>query len=87
MARTITLLFAGVVLFVTAAFAQPVVAFDASRLVKLGDEVKYGSYLVRKIGDGAYQINDPGDKSTKGGGWGVDIPGVRHPEGAADRPR
>ena len=77
MARTITLLFAGVVLSVTTAFAQPLVAFDASKLVKLGDEVKAGAYLVRKIGDGAYQINDPGDKSTKGGGWGVDMYLVR----------
>ena len=77
MARTITLLFAGAVLSVTTAFAQPLVAFDASKLVKLGDEVKAGSYLVRKIGDGAYQINDPGDTSTKGGGWGVDMYLVR----------
>ena len=77
MARSITLSFAGAVWFVTTAFAQPLVAFDALKLVKPGDEVKYGSYLVRKIGDGAYQINDPGDKSTKGGGWGVDMYLVR----------
>jgi glyoxylase-like metal-dependent hydrolase (beta-lactamase superfamily II) len=61
------------VLLTTSAFAQSVTPFNASPLVKMGDEVKYGSYLIRKIGDGAYQINDPGDKTTKGGGWGVDF--------------
>jgi glyoxylase-like metal-dependent hydrolase (beta-lactamase superfamily II) len=55
------------------AFAQSVAPFKAVSLVKPGDEVKYGSYLIRKIGDKAYQINDPGDKATKGGGWGVDM--------------
>jgi glyoxylase-like metal-dependent hydrolase (beta-lactamase superfamily II) len=53
--------------------AQSVTPFKANSLVKPGDEVRYGSYLVRKIGDKAFQINDPGDKSTKGGGWGVDM--------------
>ena len=47
--------------------------FNASTLIKTGDEVRYGSYLIRKIGDKVFQINDPGDKSTKGGGWGVDM--------------
>lgn len=56
---------------------QPVTSFDGSMLVKTGDEVRYGSYLVRRIGDGIFQINDPGDKSTKGGGWGVDMYLVR----------
>jgi glyoxylase-like metal-dependent hydrolase (beta-lactamase superfamily II) len=73
MTRTRTLLFLFAVLLVATAFGQPVVPFNASKLAKLGDEVKYGSYLVRKIGDRAYQLNDPGDKSTKGGGWGVDM--------------
>jgi glyoxylase-like metal-dependent hydrolase (beta-lactamase superfamily II) len=61
------------VLISSSAFAQKVAPFKAAPLVKLGDEVKYGSYLIRKIGDKAYQINDPGDKATKGGGWGVDM--------------
>ena len=61
------------VLLATSAFAQSVTPFKASALVKLGDEVKYGSYLIRKIGEGIYQFNDPGDKTTKGGGWGVDF--------------
>jgi glyoxylase-like metal-dependent hydrolase (beta-lactamase superfamily II) len=73
MMRTITLLFAWGVSIACPAFAQPAAAFDASKLARPGDEVKYGSYLVRKIGDRAFQINDPGDKSTKGGGWGVDM--------------
>jgi glyoxylase-like metal-dependent hydrolase (beta-lactamase superfamily II) len=57
----------------TSAGAQSVAPFNASKLVNLGDEIKYGSYLVRKIGNAAYQLNDPGDKATKGGGWGVDM--------------
>ena len=61
------------VLLTGSAFAQPVTPFKATSLVKPGDEVRYGSYLVRKIGDGIYQLNDPGDKETKGGGWGVDM--------------
>jgi hypothetical protein len=61
------------VLFTTSAISQQVVPFKAAKLSKLGDEVRYGSYLVRKIGDRVFQINDPGDKSTKGGGWGVDM--------------
>lgn len=54
-------------------FGQEFVSFDGSSLKIPGDEIKYGSYLVRKIGDKAYQINDPGDKTTRGGGWGVDM--------------
>jgi glyoxylase-like metal-dependent hydrolase (beta-lactamase superfamily II) len=61
------------VLFTTSAIAQTAAPFKAKSLVKLGDEIRYGSYLIRKIGDKAYQINDPGDKTTKGGGWGVDM--------------
>jgi len=55
------------------AFSQQATSFKATSLVKPGEELKYGSYLIRKIGDNAYQINDPGDKKTKGGGWGVDM--------------
>lgn len=53
--------------------AQSVKPFSGETLIRAGDEIRYGSYLVRKIGEGAYQINDPGDKATKGGGWGVDM--------------
>jgi glyoxylase-like metal-dependent hydrolase (beta-lactamase superfamily II)/S-formylglutathione hydrolase FrmB len=57
----------------TSEFEQLVAPFNASTLIKTGDEVRYGSYLIRKIGDRVFQINDPGDKSTRGGGWGVDM--------------
>ena len=60
-------------LFSSPGIARAVAPFKASSLVKPGDEVKFGSYLIRKIGDKAFQINDPGDKTTKGGGWGVDM--------------
>jgi glyoxylase-like metal-dependent hydrolase (beta-lactamase superfamily II) len=55
------------------ALAQATPSFSAATLVKLGDNVKYGSYIVSKIGEGIYQINDPGDKATKSGGRGVDM--------------
>jgi glyoxylase-like metal-dependent hydrolase (beta-lactamase superfamily II) len=77
MARASAWLFACAVSLATTTSAQPVAVFDSAKLVMLGDEVRYGSYLVRKIGDGAYQINDPGNRSTKGGGWGVDMYVVR----------
>jgi glyoxylase-like metal-dependent hydrolase (beta-lactamase superfamily II)/S-formylglutathione hydrolase FrmB len=57
----------------TSSISKQVTPFNASALIKTGDEVRYGSYLIRKIGDRVFQINDPGDKSTRGGGWGVDI--------------
>jgi glyoxylase-like metal-dependent hydrolase (beta-lactamase superfamily II) len=61
------------VLVTASALAQSVAPFKASSLVKLGDNAKYGSYVIYKIGEGIYQLNDPGDKATKGGGWGVDM--------------
>jgi len=54
------------------ASAQAVAPFSAKTLVSIGDNVKYGSYVVYKIGDGIYKINDPGVKTGKGGAWGVD---------------
>ncbi len=60
-------------LFTTSSISHRVAPFNASALISPGDEVRYGSYLIRKIGDRIFQINDPGDKSTKGGGWGVDM--------------
>lgn len=61
------------VLFAAYASAQPAPAFNASALVKPGDNVKYGSYVVYKIGDGIFKINDPGVTTGKGGAWGVDF--------------
>ena len=61
------------VFYTTSAIAQQMTPFNASTLIKPGDEVRYGSYIIRKIGERVFQINDPGDKSTRGGGWGVDM--------------
>ena len=55
------------------ALAQTPAAFNAKSLVRLGDQVKYGSYVVYKIGEGIYKINDPGVTTGKGGAWGVDM--------------
>jgi glyoxylase-like metal-dependent hydrolase (beta-lactamase superfamily II) len=55
------------------ALAQAVPSFDASALAKLGDSVRYGSYKIYKIGEGIYQVNDPGVTTGKGGAWGVDL--------------
>jgi hypothetical protein len=57
-------------LFAVLTFAQTVPPFDASSLVKTGDSVKYGSYVIYRIGDGIYKINDLGDKATRLGGLG-----------------
>jgi glyoxylase-like metal-dependent hydrolase (beta-lactamase superfamily II) len=55
------------------AIAQAASSFNASALINVGDNVKYGSYVVYKIGEGIYKINDPGVTTGKGGAWGVDI--------------
>lgn len=56
------------------AFGQAAPAFNASGLAKLGDEVKYGSYYVVKIGNGIYQLADRGDPKAKAAGLiGVDM--------------
>lgn len=47
--------------------------FDASQLVKPGDNLAYGSYVIYKVDDGIYKINDPGVTTGKGGAWGVDM--------------
>ncbi len=55
------------------AIAQAATSFSAAALINVGDNVKYGSYVVYKIGEGIYKINDPGVTTGKGGAWGVDI--------------
>lgn len=56
------------------AFGQTVPAFKPTGLAKLGDSVKYGSYIIIKIGDGIFQLKDPGDPKAKAGGLiGVDM--------------
>jgi hypothetical protein len=58
-------------LLVISGCKQQQTAFNASPLTDRGYEVKLGSYFIREIGDRAYQVKDPGDKTTKGGGWEV----------------
>jgi glyoxylase-like metal-dependent hydrolase (beta-lactamase superfamily II) len=53
--------------------AQSVAPFNASSLVKLGDNVKYGSYIITQIGEGIYLINDPGITTGILGAWGVSM--------------
>jgi glyoxylase-like metal-dependent hydrolase (beta-lactamase superfamily II) len=45
-------------LLATCAMAQEAAPFSASPLVRVGDEVKYGVYLIRKVGEGIYQLNN-----------------------------
>lgn len=52
--------------------AQSAPAFRSSALANPGDSTRHGSYVVYKIGDGIYKINDPGVTTGKGGAWGVD---------------
>jgi glyoxylase-like metal-dependent hydrolase (beta-lactamase superfamily II) len=81
---TAALLMAGLLaLQATAVAANSATAlpFDAAALVKVGDNVKFGSYVVYKVGDGIYKINDPGVTTGKGGAWGVDIYLVRGKSG------
>ncbi len=56
MARFLATLFLCSSLFPTCALAQGVEPFDASRLAKVGDTVRYGAYNILKIGDGIYQF-------------------------------
>ena len=53
--------------------AREAAPFDGSALVTLGDSVGYGSYLIYKIGEGVYKINDPGSPTAVKGGRGVDM--------------
>jgi glyoxylase-like metal-dependent hydrolase (beta-lactamase superfamily II) len=62
-----------IMLGIDSGFAQSGSSFDASPLVNPGDHVTYGSYIIYKIGDGVYKINDPGVTTGKGGAWGVDM--------------
>jgi glyoxylase-like metal-dependent hydrolase (beta-lactamase superfamily II) len=62
------------VLAAALARGQSVPSFDASHLLKPGDEVKYGSYIVIRLADGIYRLKDPGDPKAKAGGLiGVDM--------------
>ena len=71
--RAIMALILSACLLATFATAQAVPAFDPSTLLQPGDSVRYGSYKIVRIGDGIYQINDPGVTTGRGGAWGVDM--------------
>jgi glyoxylase-like metal-dependent hydrolase (beta-lactamase superfamily II) len=57
------------------ACTEPAISgFDPSKLNQLGDSVHYGSYIIYKIGEDIYKINDPGDpEAILGGLIGTDI--------------
>jgi hypothetical protein len=61
MQRDMLILFPCYLLLATFALAENMAPFNSSPLIKLGDTVSYGSYKAIRIGDGIYQINDPGD--------------------------
>ena len=54
----------------TPALAEGTAPFDPSPLVSIGDTTKYGSYFVKKIEEGIYELNN---HSPKKGDGGVDI--------------
>ena len=60
------------------AIAQQATRFSPVALAKNGDSVGYGLYRIIRLGDGIYQIKDPGDPKAKAGGLiGVDMYLVR----------
>ena len=60
------------------AMAQRATRFSPAALVKNGDSADYGSYRIIRVGDGIYQIKDPGDPKAKAAGLiGVDMYLVR----------
>jgi glyoxylase-like metal-dependent hydrolase (beta-lactamase superfamily II) len=58
MPRAIVSLFLCSFILATCALAQDIAPFNASQLVKMGDEMKYGVYLITKIGDGIYKLDN-----------------------------
>ena len=58
MTRLLAILFVCGPLLPARALAQGVDPFDASRLAKVGDTVRYGAYDILKIGDGIYQFDN-----------------------------
>jgi glyoxylase-like metal-dependent hydrolase (beta-lactamase superfamily II) len=75
MPRARVVLMPCIFMLATFAFATEVTPFNASALVKLGDNVRYGSYKIIKIGEGVYQINDRDSHQSNGkiGALGVDM--------------
>jgi glyoxylase-like metal-dependent hydrolase (beta-lactamase superfamily II) len=53
--------------------AQSITPFNASSLVNLGDKIRYGSYIITRIGESIYLIDDPGITTGILGAWGVSM--------------
>jgi glyoxylase-like metal-dependent hydrolase (beta-lactamase superfamily II) len=56
--RAIATLFLCSIFLATCALAQGIAPFNPSPLVKVGDEMRYGVYAIRKIGDGIYRLDN-----------------------------
>jgi glyoxylase-like metal-dependent hydrolase (beta-lactamase superfamily II) len=65
--RVMASLFVCTLLPITFAHAEAAASFDASTLVTVGDTVRYGSYTIKKIGEGIYQLDDRSPERTTGG--------------------
>jgi glyoxylase-like metal-dependent hydrolase (beta-lactamase superfamily II) len=65
--RTMAALFLCSALAATSALADEAAPFDGSPLVKVGDTTRYGSYTVKKVGEGIYQLDDRSPEKTTGG--------------------
>jgi glyoxylase-like metal-dependent hydrolase (beta-lactamase superfamily II) len=55
------------VLLAVPAPADEAAPFDPSPLAALGDTVRYGSYTVKRIGEGIFQLDDRSPEKTTGG--------------------
>ena len=58
MTRIIAALFLCSIFLATCALAQDIAPFNPAPLVKLGDEMRYGVYAIRKIGEGIYRLDN-----------------------------
>ncbi len=72
-ARILGIFIVCITLLSTSAVGKTVAPFDASPLVTIGDSVSYGSYIIYKLDEGIFKINDPGTTTGSGGAWGVDM--------------
>jgi glyoxylase-like metal-dependent hydrolase (beta-lactamase superfamily II) len=56
--RVISVLFLCAIFLATCALAQDIAPFNPSQLAKVGDEMRYGVYAIRKIGEGIYRLDN-----------------------------
>ncbi len=72
--NTMAVLFvSGMLLSMVSCTQKSDTSFDTSALVKPGDNVEYGSYVIYEIGNEIYKISDPGTTTGRYGAWGVDM--------------